>query len=508
MPGDDLIILAVQQILVTKPCKHPAFVSAVLLESAMNHSPYNSHLKFAAMDVFHQLDSTIRSWELYQSVGMKHIQLESCSYIIFRYLFEGGLYNEAIDLHTSFLRFQNSTARDCGDFTSRAMNTGTLTKANEFMTFQRTKMNVSLTSLYSKGMILDAAPLMAFETTAATSLSSDNDNKLVLKGGIGITQGIVGGNEDSERATQMVHEIHNPHAALSLVTSIDRCGTDACDGLSDNRDFSILKHFSILLEPRIESTTSMIQTTRIRGLVHGLLVRAALCVDALRGPKKGKLIKPGTILEKRTQSLLGHVLEASEFIGAVIARCDTGRIEFLHTFLALCRVLAMVNSGMPKIGDDSIEYRESESSKMIRDNALSQFKMARDKVSQKCSPKIIGSILPNYLLPIFALYRMCSKVCNAYGWGKRKTKIVSLAMADFSNEFIQFLKNDLISSLNALSSSEDDDSSTQYCLNETERNMLDENVVNSTKRLLRNGQLNMRMRIEPILEEMIDFLKD
>ncbi len=132
-------------------------------------------------------------------------------------------------------------------------------------------------------------------------------------------------------------------------------------------------------------------------------------------------------------------------------------------------------------------------------------KIARGKISSICSPKIVGAILPTYILPIFALFRMCSNVCNAYGWGIRKTKKVSVAMAAFSEELKSFLKDNLMISLTCLPSSETD-SSVVYSLNENELYLLDKDVVRATKIRLNQAQYKMRMRIEPILEEMISNL--
>lgn len=499
-------MLTVQQLLFTKSSDNAKFVSAVLLETAIQHSPDNAYLKFSAMEVFHQLNSTTRTWEHFQTIGLKHIQLDSCSFTIFPYLFEGGLYNEAIEVCTSLLRFQNGTARDCGDFAGKAMNSGILTKANEFMVFQRQRMNQSLTSLYSKGMILDAAPLLASET-----ITTKKDNNPILKGSIGTTQGIVGGNEDINRATKMVAQIYNPFAALSVVSYVK--GYDTYDYLSDNRDTSILNRNSILLRPNIESKRRMIQTTLRRGRIHALLLRAALCVDAMKGPKKGKVIKPGIVLEKRTQSLLDCILEASEFFGSEIDDRDTAcaingcQEEFVHVFLSLCRVLAVVNAGMPKMDEDSMQQRENSAVKIIQDEALVRLKMAREKISFACNPKIVGAILPNHILPIFAVFRMCSTVCNTYGWGKRKTKKVSVAMAAFSEEFELLVRDNLMASLSILPTS-DIDSSVEYPLDEIESSLLDNDIVLATRMILQQGQYRMRMRIEPILEEMVCVLQE
>lgn len=500
-PGDDLVLLVVQQLLFVSDSQNNncnarddarMFISAVLLESAIQHSPDNAYLKFLAIEVFHRLDATTRSWELYQNTGLKHIQLDSCSFMIYPYFFEGGLYNEAIDTSTALLRFQRGAARDCGDYSGRAMNTGTLTKADEFMIFQREKMNRSLTFLYSKGLILDAAPLLATEVPRMKY-----DENPMMKGGIGITQGIVGGEEDIERTTQMVVESRNEYAALSIVSCLDRYATNVeGDGLSDNRDFSILNQCRILLKPKIDSKRTMVQNTVRRGYVHGILMRASLCMDAMKGPKKGKVVKPNEVLKKRTQSLLDSVLTASDFfynnldtISDITASHDffDGCHQLLHVFLGLCRVLSIVNAGLPKIDnrDDSMEQREQRSVDAIQNHVMAKFKKACDEISSVDSPKVVGSLLPAYILPIFAVFRMCSTACTAYGWGKRKTtKKTSVVMAEFSKVFQTFLEDKMIACLKALPSSETDSSSSKYSLNEAEMNVLDGNVVVDTKILL------------------------
>ncbi len=491
-----------------------AFISAVLLESAITHSPDNTYLKFLAIEVFHRLDATARSWDLYQKAGLKHIQLDSCSFLIYPYLFEGGLYNEAIDVSTALLRFQRGAARDCGDFSGRAMNSGTLTKANEFMVFQRNRMNQSLTFLYSKGLILDAAPLLATEVPRMK-----HDEHPMLKGGIGITQGIVGGNDDIERTTQMVVESRNQYAALSIVSCVDTTDIEG-DGLSDNRDLSILHQCRILTKPKVDSKRTMVETSLRRGYIHGVLMRASLCIDVMKGPKKGKVVKPSDVLQKRTSSLLESVRAASEFLdNNRSAASDAGSNEIfadgcyqlLQVFFDMCRVLSIINAGMPTTedGKDSMEDREQRVVDMLNNDVTTKLKKVCNTLPAIDSPKMVGSLLPACILPIFAVFRMCSTACTAYGWGKRKTtKKASIAMAGFSKAFQEILEEKMIFCLRALPSSETDSASFEFSIDEAELSLLDADVVNSTKALLHESQYRTRMRMEPILEEMIDYLDE
>ncbi|VEU44910.1 unnamed protein product [Pseudo-nitzschia multistriata] len=516
-PGDDLALLAVQQLLFTKDSQRDSgdenvMISAIILESAIQNSPGNAYLKFLAIDVFHRLDAGTRSWEHYQKVGLKHIQLDSCSFLAFPYLFEGGLYNEAIAASNGLMRFQGGAARDCGEFSAKAMGSGTLTKADEFMVFQRKKMNQSLTFLYSKGLVLDAAPLLATEVPRMK-----HDENPLLKGGIGITQGIVGGSDDLERATQMVVESHNQYAALSIVSVRGIVNEDG-DDISDNRDLSIVKQVGSLWKPKIQRKQLMVVETLRRGHIHGLLIRACLCVDAMKGPKKGKIVKTSALLEKRSQSLLDSVTTASEFFDTKLADVyDESKYqncwrELLQVILSLCRILTVVNAGMPMAENvnDSMEQREQQAVDLIQTETLMKLKEVRNKIYPVNSPKVVGALLPAFLLPIFALFRMCSDVCTAYGWGKRKTtKKVSVAMASVSKEFQALIEDILKPCLGALPSSDAESPLfSKYSLSEEVENLLGTDAVSSTKAVLNEAQYRTRMRMEPILQEMIDYLDE
>jgi N-terminal acetyltransferase B complex non-catalytic subunit len=375
-----------------------------------------------------------RSWEFFQAVGLKHIQLDSCIYTILPFLLEGGLYNETIEVCNALLRFQASTARDCGDYAGRAMEAGTLSKANEFMVFQRHKMNKSLAVMEAKGMILDAAALLA---TAVPRKKHDED--ATLKGGLGIHQGIVGGDDDMGRATQMVVEVHNPYAALSLVSWADNGGSvQDSEDMADNRDMSILFH-QILYKTRTASKESIAQHTLRRGHIHGMLIRATLCLDAAKGPKKGKIVKSSEELVKRTKSLLDCVEATAGFVKKqTLTEGDEGLCckAIVNATLDLCLVLATINAGLPGSEKDSMEQREQRACDLLQSKALVHLREAREKLSVS-SVKVVCSLLPNYIVPLFAVFRMCSNICDIYGWGKRKrkTKRCAGAMADFAVEF-------------------------------------------------------------------------
>ena len=495
--GDDLILLAVQQLLYTNPqSTESQIICAALLESAIEHSPDNAYLKMAAIDVYYQLDSLERSWELFEGMGIKHIQLDSCSFTILPYLQRGGLYNEAVQLCTALLRFQVSTARDCGDYAGRAMEKGTLGKANEFLVFQRQKMNMSLSVLDAKGTILDCAPLLATSTD-----KKQIDDDPMVKGCLGRMQGIVGGDQDVARATQMTVEASNPYAALSILSWASTGGnTEDFDQLADNRDLSILS-FYILRRAQPPTKDEMCMDALRRGQIHGLLIRATLCLDAAKGPKKGKIVKLTEDLEKRTNSLLRCIHSCDSLKEKIFSKNneDICYKALFSATLDLLRVLAMISAGLPSTGDDSIEDREQRAYDGLTTKVKATLKEA--KSSSHLSVKRVCYLLPNFVVPLYATFVMCAKICDLYGWGKRKykSKRCADALRLVAQEFLEFLSG-MVDCISTLPVSEEDDhglpTPTEYS------GHLEESIMQATLQRCHRARTRTRLRVEPILVEM------
>ena len=81
-------------------------------------------------------------------------------------------------------------------------------------------------------------------------------------------------------------------------------------------------------------------------------------------------------------------------------------------------------------------------------------------------------------------------------------------MAEFSKAFKDFLADKMLSCLRALPSSETDSSTLEFDLEEAEMNLLDADVVTATKALVNQSQYRTRMRMQPILEEMVNYLDE
>eukprot|EP00980_Cylindrotheca_fusiformis_P028038 scaffold22577_cov122-Cylindrotheca_fusiformis.AAC.17 len=502
-PGDDLALLAVQQLLYKNSGNEESMIAcAALLEKAIHNSPDNAYLKIAAMNVYSQLHATSRSWELFQAVGFKHIQLDSCSYTILPFLLQGGFYNELVDTCTLLLRFQANTARDCGDYAGRAMNLGTMSKADEFLVFQRQSINKSICVIEAKGMVLDAAPLLG-EPVQRSQLDADPE----FKGCLGLYQGIVGGESDFSRASRMLAEVHSPHAALSLVSWASNRGAVADnDDMVDNRDMSILRHQFLYKFP-VASRESMTRNSLRRGHTHGLLLRASLCLDACKAPKKGKIVKASEDLEGRGQSLLRSLESTSSFISSSMIGDEylIGR-NLLEASVDLCRAVAIVGVGLPRLDNDSLEAREILSSDILLGEALSHLKKAGETLAV-ASVKDVLLILPSYVVPLFSLFRILSNICTLFGWGRRrrKTKQCASAMAEFALQF-DVLIQIMLSVVERLPSTGDAHGATVPVSKEYLESV-DAPLVTRTVNCIVEAQYRTRQRVEPIFQEMSEYLK-
>jgi hypothetical protein len=233
-------------------------------------------------------------------------------------------------------------------------------------------------------------------------------------------------------------------------------------------------------------------------------------LDAMKGPKKGKLVKPTESLVKRASSLLDSVLGASEFVDNQMEfePENCGCQPLLHVILELHRVLAVVVAGIPtQTGEDSLEQREKQAAEILQKRALVKLKEAREKLSSTWCVKRVCSLLASYVVPLFSVFRMCSTACTTYGWGTRKqSKKVSAAMADFAIELNELVQ-EMMNGIKELPSSETDTMFDPEIADE-DLNIIGMDTVQITKAIVRQGQYKTRMRVEPVLQEMDEFLDE
>jgi N-terminal acetyltransferase B complex non-catalytic subunit len=404
-------LLAVQNLLFRKKVDTTTnlITAASLLEEALVFSPYNASLKITAIDIYSKLNAVHRAYELYQALSMKHIQLDSCSYLISSKLVQGGLYNEAIELCNDILKFHTCIARDTGEFAASSMDEhGNLSKADEFLHFFRNKMQPSLTLLDAKGRIMDCAPLL---------YTARADNK---KHTLGLQHGIVGGGEsDLERVAYMIREAHHPLGAPSIMTvTLD---DESISSVSNNCDFSILHH-EILCKTTYATKEALLQDSIRRGLLHGLLVRLVLCMEAIKGPKKGKAPKPSELLQKRCTSLLDVVDKISQFLES--RTHDSGYQECMQAILTLVRTIVVISAGHED-KEDTLSSREEYATQQLEFIVIPSITWSIPTVCQ---------FLPDMLVPLVVVFRITANLFALFGWGKRKTRASTGALAKVASD--------------------------------------------------------------------------
>ena len=432
-----------------QPDNSKLVAAASILEAGVRYSPHNPHIKISALFVYAQLNAASLSWKLFRQLFVKHIQHESLAYLILPILRSGGMYQETIAICKEIVRLQRVAIQEAGEFSARAMEHGALSKADEFLNFHRKRMNNSLTTFEAKGLILDAAPLFVHDGE-----SKNREGDL-----LGSVHGIVGGSpSDIDRANQIIGEVHDPFAAFSLLR-LHGGGSQRTDAdsiakfLSDNRDFSVVLSHDILLQRKFDSSEVIVQDSLRRGHVHAILLRGVLCVEMTKGPKKGKVAPPSETLKKRCASLLASIDGArADFSGSSI----TGYSRLLQVVLDECRALVVVSSGLTNSGSsankDSLETREQIASALLGD-ASEGLKAAQIELSQSFGcPRTgvhrVSRLLPECIVPAYAVFQMCAEVLDLYGWGrrKRKTKRCAAALADVAIAFTSLL-DDMVACL-------------------------------------------------------------
>lgn len=390
-PSDELILLAVDQLLKEPtPSVNDYLAAATLLEMGLRQSPYSPNLKLRLIGVYRLLHASDRCWALFRDLGMKHIQVDSCTYFIVPILLEGGLFKEALSVANETLKFHISTQSDSSDFVARSLENGTWSKADEFLCFQRYRMNRSMSLLDSKGIIMDCAPLLTPD--------------------VGLAHGIVGGDDDASRATRIMEEAHNWTGAPSLVSLKE----EDLDLLSDNRDLSILP-----LGMTAGTKADVIDSALRRKLYHGILIRAAVVLEVVKAPRKGKITKIPEVLRLRCESLR-KVLEEDE---------ERPICQWEHVTKSLAKVIVVVNSGLQESdgATDSLQSRESRATKLLME--------ALDCIpdpNAEMSPNDVGKVIVDHLVTVMAITKMTAEVFLRFGWGKRKKRESVTSLASFA----------------------------------------------------------------------------
>eukprot|EP00559_Dactyliosolen_fragilissimus_P005443 CAMPEP_0184868248 /NCGR_PEP_ID=MMETSP0580-20130426/29714_1 /TAXON_ID=1118495 /ORGANISM="Dactyliosolen fragilissimus" /LENGTH=897 /DNA_ID=CAMNT_0027369017 /DNA_START=57 /DNA_END=2750 /DNA_ORIENTATION=+ len=443
LPGDDLILLAVQVIQHLTQHQNdmqPAIsiLTAALLEYSITKSPHNPYLKICALQTYSSSSHTLsitRAWEMFESLAIRHIQLDSCSYLILNKLYKGGLYKEAIQHAGSIISLHNSNAKDIGDYLAKSFENGNISKGHEMIEWERNKMSRSIQLLEAKGIIMDLATLLYPGDTKNMNLDSETNSRNTMNYTLGLLHGICGRESDYERTLKIVKDSNNNFSAPSLL----KFSTKMLSTVSDNRDSSI-NQFEILCKTKLCDSSVIFFESSMRKQFHDILVRATLLIQIAKPPKKGKVIccRFGSMDFNRCQSLLRVIKSFTSFIDhhgyihdLASSTLHPYRISLSKSTLDLAKTLCITSTGienlLDKEGDnltksnDTLATRESlciplliSASEHIL-NARNQLKIVSDRKTE-----FVCSLLADHIVPLFSILEMVGNLFSSFGWGKRK----------------------------------------------------------------------------------------
>jgi hypothetical protein len=489
-PADEMLLLAIQILLVQMPNSEGRIMAASLLQTAIEQSPYNAYLKLALIRLCADLNAADRAWDLFRDIFIKHIQYESCAYLILPHLCAGGMYQEVIRVCQDIMRLQTHALHEAMDYTPHALDNGTVSKADEFIRFQRQRLNKSLTALHAKGLMMNCAPLL------------QEDDQHVK---IGAFHGVVGGEEDLERVHLMITEAHYPLGTFSLLR-LKGSVKENSSKFSDNRDLNALA-YQVFEFQEFPTQEDIIRDCIRRAHHHNLLLRATLCVDATKGPKKGKVVKPSEALTKRCKSLLAEAQQAESFIEMELSSTQ-GYGPILHSMIALCRAIAVSSGGcvtrIASVEDDSLVFREDKTAEFLQ-AATNHLQDGRTYFqywnSVSLSP---GLAITDAILPLLALLRMCATVNDIYGWTKKRRNIRKCAGCLY--EFVQAFRailDDMELSLKELE--EENMESLQLSTEIKDKivpSVLSDDAIGEVTFVIQGARGATKLRIEAILEDV------
>ncbi|KRT80486.1 hypothetical protein AMK59_8548 [Oryctes borbonicus] len=153
-------------------------LALVLLDNLLNNSPSNFHAKLLSVKLYHTLGGGIGAQTMYESLDVKHLQLDSLGYLHCGRLPCTGLLNLATNLYDTTLKFFSSNYKDSSDHLTFSYKFGSFQKLDEFMDFRERLNN----SLHYTTIAVDGIMLCLMQCTTSEALYnleiSPKDNKI------------------------------------------------------------------------------------------------------------------------------------------------------------------------------------------------------------------------------------------------------------------------------------------------------------------------------------------
>ncbi|KAG9287759.1 hypothetical protein G9A89_017354 [Geosiphon pyriformis] len=142
--GDDFVILASHTLIdaYIQKGKYFFIIKAILLlESAFQRSKHNFQLQLLLIRLYQIIGVHLRALEIYKSMDIKHIQLDTLSHFIVTRSSSLGFYKEAVQLCYDTLPIYRSNDLETPEMIVHAYKYGTYTKVNEFIEFKKALRN-------------------------------------------------------------------------------------------------------------------------------------------------------------------------------------------------------------------------------------------------------------------------------------------------------------------------------------------------------------------------------
>lgn len=112
-----------------------------LLNYLLRNSPSNFHAKLLCLQIYQMLGCTLGAHKIYQSLDIKHVQLDSLGYLHCAHLPSTGIYSMIKPIQDQTLKFFTASYKDSLEYLAMCYKYGSFSKLQEFMDFRERLSN-------------------------------------------------------------------------------------------------------------------------------------------------------------------------------------------------------------------------------------------------------------------------------------------------------------------------------------------------------------------------------
>lgn len=125
-----------------------------LMNYLLKNSPSNFHAKLLCLQIFHILGCTLGAHKIYDSLDIKHVQLDSMGYLHCAHLPSTGIVSLSKPIYDQTLKFFTASYKDSLEYLAMSYKFGSFSKLQEFMDFRERLSNSLHYSLISVEALL------------------------------------------------------------------------------------------------------------------------------------------------------------------------------------------------------------------------------------------------------------------------------------------------------------------------------------------------------------------